>query len=139
MTNLCRRFLQHLSSRDAGGNKIHNTCNAHKILRVLPSSVEWDYGQTKSPKKHHVLSKKIPRAVLLRSKAHAELPLPAMPTLVWRCRPNSGAGAAAGGDSDILLSRREASAVPDPVVSASAAAVPNPARVVPPRRCVEAL
>ena len=87
------------------------------------------------------MSKKIPRAVLLRRKAHAELPLPAMPTLVWRCRPNSGAGAAAaGGDSDILLSRREASAVPDPVVSASAAAVPHPAQVVPSnvasKRCV---
>lgn len=38
---------------------------------------------------------------------------------------------AAGGDSDILLSRREASAVPDPVVSASAAAVPHPAQVAP--------
>ena len=98
------------------------------ILRVLPSRVEssrvsrfslgcarrTDYGKSPKKLKHHVtchVSKKIPRAVLLRSKAHAELPLPAVPTLVWRCRPNSGAGAAAGGDSDILLSRREETAI----------------------------
>ena len=45
----------------------------------------------------------------------------AMPTLVWVRRPESGADAAARGGS---ATRREA-AVPDPVVSAAAAAVPD--------------
>ena len=45
----------------------------------------------------------------------------AMPTLVWVRRPESGADAAARGGS---ATRREA-AVPDPIVSAAAAAVPD--------------